>query len=104
MQYLSGLRKRQPTLVKLCSLHLTKKPIKIGTDSTAGLLQLSIIEEKKEVAVCGLHTYKTRLMDNTNAVAKRDWGIVPSMLVGAALGLVVCILFGVALMVLRLMV
>jgi hypothetical protein len=38
-------------------------------------------------------------MDNSNAVVKRDWGVVPSMLVGAALGLVVCILFGVALMV-----
>jgi hypothetical protein len=41
-------------------------------------------------------------MDNTNAVVKRDWGVVPSMLMGAALGLVVCILFAVAIVVFRL--
>ena len=50
----------------------------------------------------GLSAYNVRLMDNV-ANVKRELGFVPSMLVGAALGLVVCILFGVALVVWSLM-
>ena len=42
-------------------------------------------------------------MDNT-ANVKREMGFVPTMLIGMAVGLVGCILFGVALVVWRLMV
>jgi hypothetical protein len=42
-------------------------------------------------------------MDNTTNV-KRELGFVPSMLVGMLAGLVGCILFGVAMVVIRLMV
>ena len=38
-------------------------------------------------------------MDNANSVVKREWGFVPSLMVGMLVGLVGCILFGVALMV-----